>query len=199
MRDAAEAELIPWSDPRWVLPAADAFTPDLARALSNQSNALAGVGRYEEALPASTEAVATYRALAAARPYAFTTDLGVALNNQSVRLAELGRYEEALLAATEALDLFRWLAVGRAVFVPEVARLLVLQARRHADLGGFASAVSADREAVSVYTTLFSTDPDRYRDGYEQAIQSLAQHLKGLGCAEQQIADELDRVAPEGG
>ena len=36
------------------------------------------------------------------------------------------------------------------------------------------------REAVSIYTTLFSTDPDRYRDAYEQAIQSLAQHLKGL-------------------
>jgi hypothetical protein len=46
----------------------DAFLPDLAGALNNQSNRLADVGRREHALATSTEAVEQYRQLAAARP-----------------------------------------------------------------------------------------------------------------------------------
>src|SRR6185503_10928849 len=97
------------------------------------------------------------------------------------------------------LDMFRRLAAQRAVLVPDVARSLVLQGLRRAGLGDFEGAVSADREAVSVYTGLISADPDHYRDGYEQAIQSLVAHLNGLGRTEREIADELDRLAPAGG
>jgi hypothetical protein len=50
-------------------------------------------------------------------------------------------------------------------------------------------------EAVSLYAPLASADPDRYREGYEQAIQSLTAHLIGLGPTEREIADELDRRA----
>ena len=96
---------------------------------------------------------------------------------------------------TEALDTFRRLAAQRAVYVPDVARSLVVQGLQHAESGDFADAVAADREAVSVYTPLISSDPNRYRDGYEQAIQSLTAHLERLGRTEQEIADELDRLA----
>jgi tetratricopeptide (TPR) repeat protein len=68
-------------------PPADAFLPTLASALATQSRRLSEVGRWEEALAASTEAVATYRWLAwwfsVARPDAFTANLATALNNQS--------------------------------------------------------------------------------------------------------------------
>ena len=46
----------------------EAFLPDLATSLDNQSNQLAGLGRREEALAAIQEAAALYRDLARARP-----------------------------------------------------------------------------------------------------------------------------------
>ena len=173
----------------------DTFTPELAKALRNHSTSLAEHGRYPDALATSTEAVTIYREIAAARPDAVAPDLAKALRNHSERLAALSEYVDALTAVTGALDMFRRLAAQRAVFVPDVARSLVLQGLQHAGLGDFKGAVSADREAVSVYTPLVSVDPDRYQDGYRQAIQSLTQHLKALGRTEQEIADELDRLA----
>jgi tetratricopeptide (TPR) repeat protein len=209
-------------------------------ALANQSLRLAGLGRYEEALTAVTEATNTYRALAAARPDAFTPNLALALANQSLWLAELGRYEEALAAVTEAVDIrrrlaaarpdvvwprpgegagqpvslaggagsvgggagavteatdtYRQLAVQHAVLVPGVAGSLVIQGLVRAQLGDFEGAVFAGREAVSIYTALMSADPDRYRDGHEQAIELLADYLKELGRTEREIAEELDRL-----
>jgi tetratricopeptide (TPR) repeat protein len=60
---------LPW----WTLPfrpkrapRPDAFLPNLAQALTNRSVSLAALGWREEALAASTEALATYRALASA-------------------------------------------------------------------------------------------------------------------------------------
>ena len=53
--------------------------PDLAGSLNNQSNALAGLGRREDALAAGTEAVAIYRELAAAGPDAFRPALATSL------------------------------------------------------------------------------------------------------------------------
>jgi hypothetical protein len=51
----------------------DAFLPDLATALNNQSERLADLGRREEALAAIEEAATTYRALAQARPAVFAS------------------------------------------------------------------------------------------------------------------------------
>ena len=59
--------------------------PDLARSLNNLSVRLADLGRREDALAASQEAVAIYRELAAARPDAFRPDLARSLNNLSAR------------------------------------------------------------------------------------------------------------------
>jgi tetratricopeptide (TPR) repeat protein len=91
----------------------DAFLPDLAASLNNQSGCLSELGRREEALAAIGEAVTTYRQLADARPDAFLPDLAASLNNQSVFLSELGRREEALAAIGEAVTTYRQLADAR--------------------------------------------------------------------------------------
>lgn len=57
---------------------------------------MAQLGRREDALTASGEAVEMYREVAAARPEAFGPDLARALNTQSNCLAELGQREDAL-------------------------------------------------------------------------------------------------------
>ena len=96
----------------------DAFLPDLAVSLNNQSNRLADLGRREEALAAIEEAVTIRRQLAQARPDAFLPDLAMSLNNQSSRLAGLGRREEALAAIEEAVTIRRQLAAGPPGRVP---------------------------------------------------------------------------------
>ncbi|MFE5656926.1 hypothetical protein ACFQ9H_12180, partial [Streptomyces sp. NPDC056517] len=61
----------------------DAFLPDLAASLNNQSNHLSDLGRREEALTAVTRAVEIRETLADRRPDAFLPDLAMSLNNQS--------------------------------------------------------------------------------------------------------------------
>ncbi|MFK0052947.1 tetratricopeptide repeat protein, partial [Streptomyces sp. NPDC091025] len=53
----------------------DAFLPDLASSLNNQSNRLAGLGRREEALAAVARAVEIRETLVEQRPDAFLPDL----------------------------------------------------------------------------------------------------------------------------
>ena len=83
----------------------DAFLPDLATALSNQSLRLTELGRREDALAAIEEAVEIWRGLAAARPDAFLPDLATALSSRSAMLGGLGRGEDALAAIEEAVSL----------------------------------------------------------------------------------------------
>jgi hypothetical protein len=97
----------------------------LAMSLNNLSNRLSGLGRREDALAASTEAVQVYRELAAARPDAFLPDLAMSLNNLSNRLSGLGRREDALAASTEAVQVYRELAAARPdAFLPDLAMSL---------------------------------------------------------------------------
>ena len=59
---------------------------------------LSDLGRREEALAATQEAVDIYRRLAQTRPDAFLPDLAASLNNLGGHLSKLGRREEALAA-----------------------------------------------------------------------------------------------------
>ena len=84
----------------------DAFLPDLAASLNNLGNRLSELGRREDALAVTREAVEICRRLAADRPDAFLPDLAMSLNNLGKYLSELGRHEDALAAAREAVTLF---------------------------------------------------------------------------------------------
>ena len=80
------------------------------------------MGRAEDALAASEEAVAIYRELAAARPDAFRPDLARSLNSLSADLSGLGRAEDALAASEEAAGIYRELAAARPdAFRPDLA------------------------------------------------------------------------------
>ena len=59
----------------------DAFLPDLAITLNNISVHLYDLGRGEEALAASREAVDIYRNLVITRPDAFLPSLAMSVNN----------------------------------------------------------------------------------------------------------------------
>jgi tetratricopeptide (TPR) repeat protein len=76
---------------------------DLARALDNLGVRFSELGRPADALPATQEAVTTYRELAAANPDRYRPDLARALNNLGILFSELGRSPEAEAARSEAL------------------------------------------------------------------------------------------------
>jgi tetratricopeptide (TPR) repeat protein len=85
----------------WAEARPDAFLPDLATSLNNQSLWLAALGR-EEALAAIEQAVTIRRQLAQARPDAFLPDLATSLRVLAYVLNALGRESKAMNAQAEA-------------------------------------------------------------------------------------------------
>ena len=104
------------------LPAQMRYQPDLAGALTNLSEALAGLGRADDALAANEEGTRILRELVRGRPEAFMPDLASSLNNLALRLGDVGRAEEALAANEETTGIYRELAAARPeAFGPDLA------------------------------------------------------------------------------
>ena len=105
-------------------PRPDAFLPDHARSLNNLSVHLSNLGRREEALAASQEAVDIYRRLAETRPDAFLPDLARSLDTLGNTLASAGRHQEAAAARLEGLTLIATLVERRPQAFGHLARAL---------------------------------------------------------------------------
>ncbi len=173
----------------------DAFLPDLAASLSNQSNRLAGLGRREEALTAINDAVTTYRELAAARPDAFLPNLAASLNNQSLRLAGLGRREEALTAINDAVTIRRELAAAQPdAFLPNLATSLSNQSNRLAGLGRREEALTAINDAVTTYRELAAAQPDAFLPNLATSLNNQSNRLTDLGRREEALTAINDAV-----
>ena len=166
----------------------DAFLPDLASSLNNQSNQLSGLGRREEALTAINEAVTIRRALAGARPDAFLPDLASSLNNQSNQLSGLGRREEALTAINEAVTIRRALAGARPdAFLPDLASSLNNQSNGLAALGRREEALTAINEAVTIRRALAEGRPDAFLRDLAMSLNNQSNQLSGLGRREEAL------------
>ena len=83
----------------------DAFLPNLAMCLNNQSNRLSDLRRFEDALAAIEEAVTTYRQLAVSRPQMYAARLTSSLRVWATVLASLGRNSEADEIKAEAAQI----------------------------------------------------------------------------------------------
>ena len=161
----------------------------LARALSNLSARLGGLGQREDALAASEEAVTIRRELAAASPDAFRPGLADSLNNLSADLAGVGRLEDALAAAEEATGLYRELAADRPdAFRPDLAGSLNNLVVSLAGLGRPEDALAAAEETAGLYRELAADRPDAFRPGLARSLNNLATSLAGLGRPEDALA-----------
>jgi tetratricopeptide (TPR) repeat protein len=115
-----------------------------AELLSNLSVYLSMLGRREEALAASQEAVDIYRRLAEMQPHAFLNNLAMSLSNLGRDLLGLGDREGALAASQEAVDIYRPLALARpdtclsglAMSLNNLDQALVALGRREEALAG---------------------------------------------------------------
>ena len=129
--------------------------------LNNLSAFLSALGRLEDALAASEEALAIRRGLAAARPDAFRPDLATSLNNLSNRMSALGRREEALAAIEDAVAIQRDLvAASPDTFRPDLATSLNNLSNRLSALGRPEEALAAIEDAVAIHRN-FTTITER--------------------------------------
>jgi Tetratricopeptide repeat len=173
----------------------DAFLPDLATALNNQSGRLSGLGRREEALASAEEAVTIRRQLVHAHPDAFLPDLATALNSQSNRLSDLGRRQEALDAIEEATGIYRQLAQARPdAFLPDLGTALNNQSIRLSDLGRREEALAMADEAVTIGRKLAQDRPDAFLPDLASALNNQSGWLSGLGRWEDGLAAAEEAV-----
>jgi tetratricopeptide (TPR) repeat protein len=82
----------------------DAFLPDLATSLNNLGGMLSHLGRREDALSATQEAVEILRKLASARPDAFLPDLATSLGLLGSIESASGQAQRAALTTLEAMQ-----------------------------------------------------------------------------------------------
>ncbi|MFH8471254.1 tetratricopeptide repeat protein [Streptomyces sp. NPDC018000] len=165
---------------------ADAYLPDLARALNNLSVDLGEAGRREEGLAAIQEATGHYRTLAEADPDAYLPDLAMSLNNLSVRLGEVGRREEGLAASQEAVRIRRTLAeTNPDAYLPDLAASLNNLSVDLGAVGRRKEGLAASQEATGHYRTLAETNPDAYLPDLAMSLNNLSVDLGEAGRREE--------------
>jgi tetratricopeptide (TPR) repeat protein len=126
---------------------------------------LSELGRREEALAPTEEAVTIRRRLAEAQPAAYLPDLAGSLNNLGILLSGLGRREEALAPTEEAAALYRRLAEAQpAAYLPDLAGSLNNLGILLSGLGRREEALAATDEAVEIRRRLDqSIRPDTHQ------------------------------------
>ncbi|HEX8819434.1 MAG TPA: tetratricopeptide repeat protein [Archangium sp.] len=167
-----------------------------ARLLNNLGNRLSELGRREEALEATREAVELRRALAQRNPDAFWPDLAMSLKNLGHSLSELGHREETLEATREAVEVYRALEQRNPdAFRPDLAMSLNNLGNSLSELGRREEALEATHEAVEVYRALAQRNPDAFRPNLAGSLNNLGAMLRELGRREEAL--EATREAVE--
>jgi tetratricopeptide (TPR) repeat protein len=132
--------------------------------LNNLGAMFSNLGRREEALAASQEAVDIRRRLAQTRPDAFLPDLAMSLNNLGAMFSNLGRREEALAASQEAVDIYRRLAQTRPdAFLPNLATSLSVMSDVLAALDRQEEAVRMATQALEILAPFVERHPQTYQ------------------------------------
>jgi tetratricopeptide (TPR) repeat protein len=157
--------------------------------------ALSELGRREEALQATQEAVDLYRRLAAQHPDAFLPDLARSLHNLGIRLSEMGRRAEALQATQEAVDLYRRLAAQHPdAFLPYLAGSLNNLGNVLSALGRREEALQATQEAVDLYRRLAAQHPDAFLPYLAASLANLGIRLSEMGRREEALQATQEAV-----
>jgi nucleoside phosphorylase/tetratricopeptide (TPR) repeat protein len=173
---------------------------ELARLQNNLGNRLSELGRREEALAATQEAVALRRVLAQRNPDAFQPHLAGSLNSLGNRLSELGRREEALAATQEAVEVYRVLAQRNPdAFQPDLAASLNNLGLMLSELGRREEALAATQEAVALRRVLAQRNPDAFQPNLAASLNNLGAILSELRRNEEALAaleEALDNLWP---
>jgi tetratricopeptide (TPR) repeat protein len=168
---------------------------EVARLASNHAGRLLDLGRLDEALAATQEAVDHWQQLAASRPDAFLPDLAGALTNLGNGLSAVGRREQALAATQEAVDQYRQLAASRPdASLPDLAGSLTNLGIRLSAVGRREQALAATKEAVDQYRQLAASRPDAFLPDLAMSLNNLGRSLLDLVRREEALAATKEAV-----
>ncbi|NCA71231.1 MAG: tetratricopeptide repeat protein [Sphingobacteriia bacterium] len=164
-----------------------AFRPYLARALNDLGIVYSEVGRRQEALVPTEEAVELCRELAAGNR-AFRPELGRSLNTLGIVYNAIGRSLEALASTEEAVALRRALAAENPAFRPDLARALINVGNHYSDIGKRREALASTEEAVEHYRVLAANNLALRHE--------LASVLNNLGVRYSEVGRRQEALAP---
>ena len=144
--------------------------------------ALSELGRWEEALQATQEAVGIYRRLVKQNPQAFLPRLEMSLNNLGVGYSRLGRWKKAVQAHERSVKICRQLAEQYSTdFYPELALSLNNLAYALLGLSRWEEALQAAQESVEIRRQLVEQDPQAFLPGLAATLDTLGTVLSELG------------------
>ncbi|MFN3929776.1 MAG: tetratricopeptide repeat protein, partial [Thermoflexus sp.] len=153
-----------------------------ARLWNKLGIALSELGRREEALAATQEAVAIRRKLAQTHPQAFLPYLAASLINLGNQLSELGRGEEALAVTQEATEIYRQLARTHSqAFLPYLAGSLNNLGNQLSELGRGEEALAAYEEAVRTLAPFFTRSPAAFANWMSRIVHNYLKACKAFG------------------
>ncbi|MGY6658640.1 tetratricopeptide repeat protein [Amycolatopsis sp. TRM77291] len=167
----------------------------LAKSLNNLSIRLRNIGRREESLTASSEAVELYRQLAEKRPETFLTNLANSLINLSIHLGGAGHRKEGVYASREAVTIQRHLAEQCPdTFQPDLADSLNHLSNRLSDVNRHEEVLTVRREAVELYRQLTKERPDTFLPDLALTLDNLSIDLGHLGRLDEALAASSEAV-----
>jgi tetratricopeptide (TPR) repeat protein len=153
---------------------------------------LSAVGRRQEALAPTEEAVKIYRELAKTNP-AFLGNLALSLNNLGASYRDLGRRQEALAPTEEAVKIYRELARTNPAYLGDLASSLNNLGIRYSDLGRRQEALAPTEEAVKIYRELARTNP-AYLGDLASSLSNLGIRYSNLGRRQEALAQDEEAV-----
>lgn len=160
---------------------------ELIMALNNLSVRLSEIGRQDQALEASKEALDQYRKLVS-RSRVPDPNLTRLLTSYSVRLSDVGRRDEAARANEEAISILRRLANRQpAEHMPQLAIALSNYSLQMTGMGRRAEAVQASGEAVNIHRGLAHPEPDYQNPSLAYALHNHSLQLGAIGHHEEAL------------
>ena len=177
----------------------DACLPDFARALHVLANHQSALGRLDEALGTSGEAVEAHRQLARQNRDAWLPALARSLNARALRQSDMGLREEALASALAAVELAtEHVERGRVRDVgsdrAELGRMLNNLANRQGELGLHEAALVSARGAVTQLRALVARHGRAYLRELATGLQTLASRQHAAALPEEALASLEEAV-----
>ncbi|MFI2284789.1 tetratricopeptide repeat protein [Nocardia beijingensis] len=155
----------------------------LAKALSTRATALGDLHRYDQSLPAASEAVEIFRSLVDRDPETYVVDFVSALYVLTRQTRGSGQRAAALETASEGISMARSL-VETQQSSPARSRLaacLIAVGAEHHDAGQHTEALEAGAEALEIYRELAESRPDAYAAEHAMALHNMSIFLSAAG------------------
>ena len=158
--------------------------------LNNLGNRYSGLGRREEALKATLQAVKIRERLAKKNPDTYEVHLAMSLNNLGNRYGELRRWKEAFESTLKAMQLYARLAEKNPdAYEPDLAALLNNLGIRYSKLrpteGQRKEGLKVTLQAVKICERLAKKNPDAFEPGLVLSLGALGLIHLGNNNAEQ--------------